>query len=414
MNNSIQQRVVVTGMGVVSAAGNDLATFWQNISTANSGIAAVQRSGEEWCVEPGGTETFLAAQVDLAPQTGLPDLVAPNLLDNFSRFALHAARQALTQAGIALCTPYAREIGVILGTAAGGDESHNHAAFRAYVKRRAPPPQAIIRAMNNAAASAVTMAYGLQGPTLSVVSACASGTHAIGQAYQLIRCGMADCMLAGGSEQLPALGQYRAWQQLRVLSKDGCRPFCATRNGMILGEGAGVLLLESLSAAQARGAPILGEIAGFGMNAAASDWLRPDVDSMARCIGQALRQSDWPLAEVGFINAHGTGTPLNDSAEAQAILQVFGTHAPRIPVSSSKAVHGHALGASGALECIATLLSLAQGRIIPNGKEHQYAPDCVLDIVHGSPREHDSQYALSHSFAFGGLHAVLALARHVN
>lgn len=406
------QRVVVTGMGVVSAIGNTLDDFWRNLIEGQSGIHLVSRSGEEWLASVEQPAQFLAAQVDLPIQNDLPDLLAPHYLDDFSRFALHAAQQALQQAGIVAHSAYAQQIGVLLGTAAGGDASHNHASFRAYVKQRPPPPQVILRAMCNAATSSVTMAYGLHGPSLSIASACASGTHAIGQAYQMIAYGMHDAILAGGSEQLPALGQYNAWKQLRVLSNDGCRPFCASRNGMLLGEGAGVLMLESLPAAQARGAPILGEICGFAMNAGGRDWLRPDVAGMANCIQLALQQAGCDAEELAFINAHGTGTVLNDAAEAQALQQVFGKQIAQIPVSSSKGAHGHALGASGALECIAALLSLAQGQIVPNGKQHQAAADCALDIVYGAARPHAGQFALSNSFAFGGLHAVLALKHY--
>ncbi|CDG81666.1 beta-ketoacyl-[acyl-carrier-protein] synthase family protein [Janthinobacterium agaricidamnosum] len=404
------RRVVVTGMGVVSAAGNDLSSFWDQLSAARSGIRTVSHSDDNWGATPQRPERLLAGKVELAPLDGLPEMLAEPYLDDFSRFALHAAGQALAQAGIAAGTPHARGIGVILGTAIGGDEAYNQAAYRAYVKRRPPAPQTILRAMYNAAASSVTMAYGLHGPSMAISSACASASHAIGQACLMIRSGLAERMLAGGSEQLPSYVHYGAWRQMRVLSPDGCRPFCASRNGIVLGEGAGLLLLESLQAARARGAAILGEICGFGLNAAASDWLRPDAASMADCMRLALDQAGWHAGQVGFINAHGTGTVLNDHAEALAIRQVFGDHAAHVPVSSSKGMHGHALGASGALECIAALLSLAHGQALPNGAQHQPDPECALDIVSGACRPLAARRALSNSFAFGGLHAVLALA----
>ncbi|PLY42117.1 beta-ACP synthase [Janthinobacterium sp. ROICE36] len=404
-----RRRVVVTGMGVISAAGNTLADFWDHLCAGRSGIAEVQRGGEQW----GGGEAVahLAAQVRLPGHYRLPPHISPESLDDFSVFALHAAEQALQQAGMAQLLARRQSIGVVLGSAVGGDEARNLATYRVYIKQRPPAPQTIIRAMANSAVGAVSLAYGLQGPSHAVSSACASGTHAIGQAYHLIASGLADVMLAGGSEQLPSYSLYRSWRQMRVLSPDGCRPFCADRNGMVLGEGAAVLVLESLASAQARGAPILGEICGFAMNASATDWTIPDSQTMARCMTQALGSAGWDAAQVGFINAHGTGTLLNDAAEAQAIHSVFGAHARDLPVSSSKAMHGHALGASGALECVAALLALREGKIPPNGDSHQADPGCPLNIIHGAPRAHGGAYALSNSFAFGGLNGVLALGR---
>ena len=305
---------------------------------------------------------------------------------------------------------------MILGTAVGGDDARNHATYRVYVKHRQPAPQTILRAMANGAVSSVSMTYGFQGPSYAVSSACASGTQAIGQAFQLIRSGCADIMIAGGSEQLPSYSLYRSWRQMRVLSPTGCRPFCASRNGMVLGEGAGILVLESLQSAQQRGADILGEITGFCMNAAASDWTRPDSASMAACIAGALHQAAWQPGQIGLINAHGTGTLLNDSAESTAIQQVFGHHSRHLLVSSGKAMHGHALGATGAIECIATLLSLSEGRMPPNnvaGSPQMPDPQCDMKLVLGQAREHDQSHALSHSFAFGGLNSVIALRRFI-
>lgn len=410
MRRPLRQRVVVTGMGVVSALGDDVNTFWQRLCAGHGGITAFERGDEQWA----GREHagMLAARVPPLPPLALPPHLSPESLDDFARFALHAAAQAMLQAGLTSQQARAAGMGVVLGTAVGGDEARNLATYRVYVKQRPPAPQTIIRAMANSAVSAVSLAHGLHGPSHAVSSACASGTHAIGQACHFIASGLADIMLAGGSEQLPSYSLYRSWRQMRVLSPDGCRPFDVGRNGMLLGEGAGVLVLESLDSARARGATILGEICGVAMNASATDWTVPDHASMADCIAQAIDNAGWQRGQVGFINAHGTGTVLNDAAEAQAIHQVFGASAAQLPVASSKGSHGHALGASGALECIATLLSLRHGWIAPNGPTHTPDPACRLNIVHGQAQAHHSACALSHSFAFGGLNGVLALGRH--
>ncbi|WP_425251488.1 beta-ketoacyl-[acyl-carrier-protein] synthase family protein [Janthinobacterium sp. NFX145] len=407
-----QRRVVVTGMGVVSAAGNDLASYWDSLRSGRSGVAALSREGEQWCATAQEPVRLIGAQVSLPAARAVAANISPESIDDFARFALHAAEQAMRQAGFDYLMENREEVGVVLGTAMGGEDARNLAGFRVYVKRRPPAPQTLIRAMANAGASTVSMAFGLQGPSHSVVSACASATHAIGQAYQMIRAGLADVMLAGGSEQLPSYSLYSAWRQMRVLSPDACRPFGADRNGMVLGEGAGVLVLETLASARARGATILGEICGFAMNASAADWTRPDSASMARCIARAVKSAGLDVEQVGFVIAHGTGTLLNDAAESEAIHAVFGRHGASVPVSGGKAIHGHALGATGALECISALLALEHGVVPPIGAPHIPDPASRLNIVHGTAIGHGKRHALCNSFAFGGLNGVLAVGRH--
>lgn len=406
MHKDDARRVVVTGMGVVSALGNSVDEFWRALCAGGSGVKLVERSGELW-PEPA---CFPAAQVDPHRHFAVPSHLSPEFLDDFSLFALDAAGQALAQAGLESFTTRRQAIGVLLGSAVGGDGARNLATWRVYVKRRPPAPNTIIRAMANGAVSAVSLAYGLQGPSAAISSACASGTHAIGQAAALIRAGAADIMLAGGSEQLPSYSLYRSWRQMHVLAREQCRPFQAGRDGMVLGEGAAVLVLESLASARERGAGILGEIGGYAMNASATDWTVPDSATMAACMQIAIRSAGWEPDRIGFINAHGTGTLQNDAAEAAAIYSVFGSRAREIAVSSTKAAHGHALGAAGALECVAALMSLRHRLVPPNGPRHDADADCALDIVHGAARPFEGDRALSHSFAFGGLNGVLGLA----
>ncbi|NEO04185.1 MULTISPECIES: beta-ketoacyl-[acyl-carrier-protein] synthase family protein [unclassified Moorena] len=406
-SNNSSRRVVITGMGLVSPLGNTLDSYWQRLCAGESSIQIQVRNSKQWPSH----QSWLAAAVSSNLPDDLPGKISPHLLDDFARYAVLAAEQALQQAGKDVILERRQQVGVILGTAVGGDESRNEATYRAYIKQRPPSPQTIIRAMANGAVSAVSLAYGLQGIHYAVSSACASGTHAIGQAYQSIRNGCAELILAGGSEQLPSYSLYRSWQQMGVLSPDGCRPFCASRNGIILGEGAGVLVLESLASARARNATIHGEIVGFAHNASAKDWIQPDADTMAHCIRTAIQAAKWKQEEVIYINAHGTGTKLNDIAETAAIHQVFGSHASTVKVSSSKAHHGHTLGAAGALECIATVLALQHRTAPPNTITHVPDPDCKLNLITGAATPLDGDYALSHSFAFGGLNGVLALQR---
>jgi nodulation protein E len=271
-------------------------------------------------------------------------------------------------------------------------------------------PLTIPRLMVNAAASSISMDLGLKGPTYSVATACASGTHAIGQAFHLLRMGDAPFALAGGSEACLTFGTLKGWEALRVLTDDACRPFSKTRSGLVLGEGAAILLLETRDCALARGARVYAEILGFGMTADAADLTASDVDGSARAMHAALRDSRVNPEDIDYVNAHGTGTDLNDRTESRALRKVFGPHADRLAVSSNKGVLGHGLGAGGALEIAATALALHTRTIPPTANFEEPDPACDLDFVPNIARHAQLRKAMSNSFAFGGLNAVVVLA----
>jgi nodulation protein E len=263
--------------------------------------------------------------------------------------------------------------------------------------------------MANAAASAVSMEHGLRGPALTVSTACASSNHAMGLAFQMVRSGMADVMLAGGSEAMLCFGGIKAWEGLRVMSPDACRPFSATRSGMVEGEGAAVFVFEDWEHARERGADILAEVAGFGMTADAQDLVLPSAEGAARAMRAALQDAGLAPEDVAYLNAHGTGTAANDRSECAAVSQAFGNHAGELMVSSTKSMHGHIMGGTGAVELLACLMALRDGVIAPTVGFEEPDPDCPLDVVPNFAREAKVGACLSNAFAFGGLNAVLAL-----
>ena len=396
--------VAVTGLGIVSAAGNTLDAFWERIVAAKTAIAPVGDG------DPNGlSPRLLLAQVD---DTGIPEELDGHgamRADRFAQFAVIAARRAMVDSGLDLDTVDRDRIPVILGSATGGQLTQDLAYRQLYrdgAKRL--PPLTVPKLMVNASVSHVSMDLGLRGESYAVASACASGTHAIGQAMRLIRSGEADVCVAGGSDATLALGAIKAWEALRVMSDDGCRPFCSTRNGMNLGEGGAVLILENLSHAKRRGARIYATIAGYGATADAGDLTSPSAHHTARAMAQALASAGLTPEDIGHINAHGTGTRQNDLTEAQAIMRVFGNAAPNIAVTSTKAVIGHCLGAAGAMEAVATALTLYHGLIPPTAGSQSVDPEIHLDIVRGEARSKSLKAALSNSFAFGGLNASLA------
>jgi nodulation protein E len=272
-------------------------------------------------------------------------------------------------------------------------------------------PFIIPRLMANAPVSQISMAHGLQGPAFSVSTACSSSNHAIGQAFHLIRGGTCDAAVTGGTESVLCFGGMKAWEGLRVMSKEACRPFSKTRNGMVLGEGAAILVLEELEHARVRGAEILGEIVGFGMTADAGDIVQPALEGASGAIRMALEDGGVAPEEIGYVNAHGTATAMNDRVEAAAIKSVLGAHAGDVLVSSTKSMHGHAIGAAGAIEAVATLMALREGVVPPTIGHEETDPEIGLDVVPNEAREATVRAALSNSFAFGGLNAVLAFRR---
>lgn len=401
------RRVVITGQGAVTPLGADAAATWQALAAGRCAIAPLQSVPRE------GLRAGNAAEVrDFDPLRHF-DEKRLALLDRVSQFALVAAREAVAQAGLEFRTSgMGARAGCIIGTGAGGELTHDAASRRLYAEGNPRlHPLTIVRAMYNAPASQISMEFGLTGPAFAVSSACASSNHALAQALGAIRSGQADIMLSGGTEACLSQGTLRAWEAMRVLSDDTCRPFCKQRRGLVLGEGAAVFVLEEYAHARARGAPILAEFAGAGMSSDAGDIVFPKVEGAASAMRNALADAGLAAQDIGYINAHGTGTPANDPTETQAIHAVFGAHARQLLVSSTKSMHGHALGAAGALELIAVIGALRAGVIPPTANFIDPDPACDLDYVPNTARRRHIDAALSNSFAFGGLNAVLALKR---
>jgi nodulation protein E len=332
------------------------------------------------------------------------------LYDKFTQFALLAAREAIGQSGLSFGGELADKSGVILGTSGGGlnTQDDNYRAVYEEGKNRVHP-FIVPKLMNNAAVSHVSMEWNLRGPSFTVSTACASSNHAMGQAFNMIRCGMATAMVTGGSESMLCFGGIKAWEGLRVMSKDACRPFSANRNGMVQGEGAGVFVFEDREHALARGAEILCEVAGFAMSSDASDIVMPSKQGAARAIAGAVADANLPKNAVGYINAHGTGTAANDKTECAAVVDVFGAHAEKLMISSTKSMHGHLIGGTGAVELLACIMAVRDGIIAPTIGYEEPDPECALDVVPNTAREAKVTVALSNAFAFGGLNAVLAL-----
>ena len=400
------RRVVVTGMGVVSSIGNDRETFWDSLKSGRSGM---RRVGTEYG-DPAPVP-IVADALDFDPAPWVSESRI-GLMDRFAVMGVAAARQALDDAGLAVTPEFAPRIATIFGNGGGGyvilDESYR----RLYQdgKTRVHPLM-IPKAMPNAVSSGIAMELGFKGPNYTVSTACASSNHAIGQAYWAVRSGVADAAMTGGCEALLAHGVLKAWAAMRVVGRDVCRPFAKSRTGMILAEGGGAYLLEELEAAKARGARIYGEIVGFGMSADAKDLVAPDVDGCARAMQSALDDAALSPEEVQYINAHGTGTLANDATETKAIRQVFGAQADRLAVSSTKSMHGHALGGAGGIEFAAVLMALTQGILPPTISLDEPDPECDLDYIPHAARKADIDVAVSNAFAFGGLNAVVAARR---
>jgi len=332
------------------------------------------------------------------------------LYDRVTQLTLLASREAMVQSGLEITEEQSETTGVVLGTAAGGMNTWDDNFRSVYEEgKNRVHPFVVPKLMTNAAASHVSMVYNIKGPSLTVSTACASSNHAIGLAFQMVRSGMARVMLAGGADAMLTFGGIKAWEGLRVMSKTACRPFSANRSGMVQGEGAGVFVLETYEGAKARGAEILAEIVGFAMTSDASDIVMPNQQGAARAIRGALADACLSPQDVGYINAHGTGTAANDETECAAVAEVFGAHADRVMMSSTKSMHGHLIGGTGAVELLACLMAMREGVIAPTiGYEHP-DPNCALEVVPNVARQAKVTATMSNAFAFGGLNAVLAL-----
>jgi nodulation protein E len=334
------------------------------------------------------------------------------MLDRFAQFAVVAARQAVAQSGIDW-TPELRDTSAIItGSCVGGQSTENQGFWDVYkMGKPRVHPMTIPKTMANGGASAISLEFGITGPAYTVSTACASSAHAIGQAFWMVRSGLCDVAITGGSEAPFSYGILKAWEAMRVISPTTCRPFSRDRNGMVLGEGGAMLVIEALEHAEARGARPLAEIIGFGMSSDAHHITQPSAEGAAKAVRMALRDAGIGPEQIGYVNAHGTGTAVNDVTETRALHMAFGEHARRLAVSSTKSMHGHTLGAAGAVEFAASTLALGSGILPPTVNFSEPDPECDLDYIPNEARAAEVEYAISNSFAFGGLNAVLALRK---
>lgn len=400
------RRVVVTGLGCVSALGLNVGDTWEQLCAGRDGASAIALP------DAAALRFQRGAQIHHFDAVALLDRRQAESMDRFAQLGMVAGLEAVRDASIAWTPELQSMAAVITGTGGGGVASIENALSDMWRgDRRGMPVMSIPRFMPNALSSQLTMHFGLMGPSYTLSTACASSNHAIGHAYWLVRSGASDIALAGGADSPFSVGQLKAWEALRVIAPNQCRPFSADREGMILGEAGAMLVLEPLDAAVARGAQIYAEIVGFGMSADAHHLTKGLVEGAALAIQRALVDAALPPEAIGYINAHGTGTVTNDAMESAAVRRVFGVHTNRVAVSSTKSMHGHALGASGAIEAVATVLALRHGILPPTANYALADAQCDLDVVPNVARACRVEYALSNSFAFGGLNAVLAFRR---
>ncbi|MBZ5668580.1 MAG: beta-ketoacyl-ACP synthase II [Acidobacteriia bacterium] len=406
------RRVVITGVGVFASTGKNAGDFFDTLVHARSAIRRIRQ------FDPTPLTVQIAAEIpDYEPTDYFP-AKRLDLLDRFSQFGLLAATEAMESSGVQLRDEERPRFGVVAGSGMGGASTFDTGYFNLYAKQATRlHPFTIPKIMHNAATSQICMEFGAQGPSLTTATACSSSGHAIGEAFHMIKFDMADLMLAGGSEAPITFGMIRSWESVRVLAigngdpSRACRPFSADREGLVMGEGAAMILLEELEHAKQRGARIYAEISGYGLSSDASHITQLSIDGPARAVRMALAEAQVNPAEVDYINAHGTGTRLNDATETQVIKEVFGDHARRLAISSTKSMHGHTMGATGAIEMVATIQAVDRGVIPPTANYTQPDPECDLDYVPNQAREKAVRVAVSNSFAFGGLNAVLLVRR---
>jgi len=410
---SAGRRIAVTGLGAVSALGHSAAENWKAACEPRCGIA--RQTLDPGADAPPEAQTLPLARVEPGFEAPVEAHLGRRVcggLDRFAALALAASFEALREAGL-LDQPALRErAAVVLGHGFGGAETLEKGYQRYFgAKQARPHPTTVPRAMLSAPVSAVAMSFGVRGPVFAVSSACASSAHAIAQGAALIQMGATDVAITGGSEAIVTPGSMRAWEALRALASETCRPFSAGRDGMVMGEGAGVLVLEDLAHAQRRGARVLGELVGVGMTSDAHHLTQPSFEGPVGALSQASRAGGLASAERVLIAAHGTGTPLNDENEAAAIREVFGARAPEHPVIATKSGHGHLIGGSAALQAVIGLQSLAEQLAPPILNYLGPDPACALDLVLERARSVVCSHLLVNAFAFGGLNACLAFAR---
>ncbi|WP_421915275.1 beta-ketoacyl-[acyl-carrier-protein] synthase family protein [Mesorhizobium sp.] len=398
----MRKRVVITGLGGICGLGTNRSAIWEEMRNGRSAIGPIDNPLLH------DLKVKVGCEIKAIPEHGIDrkQLVS---MDRFSLLAVIAAREAAHQAGLISNEANTHRMGAIVGVGVCGWEAieENYRAILLEGKNRAGI-FTVPKVMPGAAAGQVSMNLGLRGPVFGVTSACSSSNHAITSAIDQIRLGRADVMLAGGTDAPLVWGILKGWEALRVLSPDTCRPFSADRQGLVLGEGAGMAVLESYEHAVARGATILAEIAGAGLSADASDIVAPTIEGPESAMRACLADAGLNPEDVDYLNAHGTGTKANDQIETAAIKRVFGDYAYKLSVSSTKSMHAHCLGASGALEMIACVMAIRESIVPPTANFRQADPDCDLDITPNVARERKVRAALSNGFAFGGTNAVLA------
>jgi nodulation protein E len=401
------RRVVVTGIGVICGSGRDRGEFEAALREGRSGIGPInnpecrelrfQSGAEVKCFDP--ARHFSLKETDM--------------IDRFAQFAVVAAREAVRHSGVEWTDELRENAAIVTGSCVGGKQTENQGFWDVYkMGKPRVHPMTIPKTMANAGASAISLDLRITGPAFTISTACSSSAHAIGQAFFMVRSGISDLALTGGSEAPFSYGILKAWEAMRVVTPTVCRPFSKDRNGMTLGEGAAMLVIESLEHALDRGAEPIAEIVGFGMSSDAHHITQPSPEGAAKAIRMALKDARIGPEQVGYVNAHGTGTTVNDSTETIALHLAFGEHAKHLAVSSTKAMHGHTLGAAGAIESAAAILALSTGILPPTINFSERDPDCDLDYIPNCARESDAEYAISSSFAFGGLNAVLAYRRY--
>jgi nodulation protein E len=396
-------RIVITGLGGICGLGVDVPSIWQSLVAGRSAIGPITIAPLH------ELKVRIGSEIKQMPDLGL-DRRRLVTMDRFSLIAVIAAGEALRHAGIVISEANSTRVGAIIGTGIFGAETVEDNYRGLFIEKRSRATVfSVPRTMPSAPAGQVSMVHGLRGPVYGVTSACASSNHAFASAADQLRLGRADIMLAGGSDAPLAYGILKGWEALRAAARDTCRPFSADRDGLVLGEGAGVAVLETYDHAIARGAPILAELAGVGMSGDASDIVAPTVEGPSAAMQACLAEAGLAPEDVDYLNAHGTGTKYNDVLETQAIRRVFGKHADALSVSSTKSMHAHCMGASGALELIACVMAIRDGIVPPTANYREKDPECDLDVTPNVARRRNVRVAMSNAFAFGGTNAVVAV-----
>jgi len=400
------RRVVITGVGVISPIGNNAPDFWESIAACRPGIDFITKAdvSQARFRKAGEVKGFVSEEHF--------DDKSLFWLDLFAQYGIVSAREAVKDSGIEFTDELRDMTGVLTGSCLGGITTEDGLYYKLYVEKvKRQPPISIPKCMSNAAASHISMEFGVTGATLSVSTACSSANHAMGQAFWFVRQGTLDVAIAGGAEAPIAYGNLGAWETMRVVSSDTCRPFSKERSGMVLGEGGAMFIMEELEHARARGAKIYAEIVGFGMSADAHHLTMPLAEGASKAMKLAMKDGGLAPEQVGYINAHGTATQANDVMETNAIRLAFGSHADKLAVSSTKSMTGHSLGAAGAIEAAATILGMHNKILPPTANFISADPECDLDVIPNASRPAEVEAAISNSFAFGGLNAVLAFKR---